>query len=75
MNDLKSKFSLYQVLSLIEFANIHFFDCAASRISFFLSINMLESLQGKGKAIPLQALTGPEGSRRLRLPHFNTIDT
>jgi hypothetical protein len=26
---------------------------------------------GKGKAIPLQALTGPEGSRRLRLPDFN----
>jgi hypothetical protein len=24
----------------------------------------------KGKAIPLQALTGPEGSRRLRLPDF-----
>jgi hypothetical protein len=23
---------------------------------------------GKGKAIPLQAWTGPEGSRRLRLP-------
>jgi hypothetical protein len=23
-----------------------------------------------GKAIPLQALTGPEGSRRLRLPEF-----
>jgi hypothetical protein len=30
---------------------------------------------GKGKAIPLQALTGPEGSRRLRLPHFKTIAT
>jgi hypothetical protein len=29
----------------------------------------------KGKAIPLQALTGPEGSRRLRLPDFMTIDT
>jgi hypothetical protein len=29
----------------------------------------------KGKAIPLQALTGPEGSRRLRLPDFITIDT
>jgi hypothetical protein len=27
----------------------------------------------KGKAIPLQALTGPEGSRRLRLPDFKTI--
>jgi hypothetical protein len=26
----------------------------------------------KGKAIPLQALTGPEGSRRLRLPDFKT---
>jgi len=29
----------------------------------------------KGKAIPLQAWTGPEGSRRLRLPGFETIGT
>ena len=29
----------------------------------------------KGKAIPLQAWTGPEGSRRLRLPDFKTIIT
>jgi hypothetical protein len=28
-----------------------------------------------GKAIPLQALTGPEGSKRLRLPDFETIGT
>jgi hypothetical protein len=27
------------------------------------------------KAIPLQALTGPEGSRRMRLPDFTTIGT
>jgi hypothetical protein len=27
----------------------------------------------KGKAIPLQALTGPEGSRRLRLPDFKIV--
>jgi hypothetical protein len=27
----------------------------------------------KGKASPLQALTGPEGSRSLRLPDFNTV--
>jgi hypothetical protein len=26
--------------------------------------------KGKGKPIPFQALTGPEGSRRLRLPDF-----
>ena len=28
---------------------------------------------GKDKAIPLQAWTGPEGSRRLRLPDFKTV--
>jgi len=28
-----------------------------------------------GKAIPLQAWTGPEGSRRLRLPDLKTIGT
>jgi len=27
----------------------------------------------KGKAVPLQAWTGPEGSRRLRFPDFKTI--
>jgi len=29
----------------------------------------------KGKAIPLQALTGPEDSRRLKLPDFRTVST
>jgi len=29
----------------------------------------------KSKAIPLQAWRGPEGSRRLRLPDFNTVGT
>jgi hypothetical protein len=28
-----------------------------------------------GKAIPLQAWTGPEGSRRVRLSDFKTIST
>jgi hypothetical protein len=32
-------------------------------------------VKGKGKAIPLQALTDPEGSRRLRLPDFKTVGT
>jgi hypothetical protein len=29
----------------------------------------------KGKAVPLQAWTGPQGSRRLRFPDFSTIGT
>jgi len=29
----------------------------------------------KGKAIPLQFWTGPDSSRRLRLPDFKTIGT
>jgi hypothetical protein len=29
----------------------------------------------KGKAVPLQAWTGPEGSRRLRFPDFKTVGT
>jgi len=28
--------------------------------------------KGKGKVVPLQAWTGPEGSRKLRLPDFVT---
>jgi hypothetical protein len=32
-------------------------------------------LHVKGKAIPLQALAGPEDSRRLRLPDFKKIGT
>jgi len=31
--------------------------------------------KGKGKAMPVKALRGPEGSSRLRLPDFKTIDT
>jgi hypothetical protein len=33
------------------------------------------SEQCKGKSIPLQVWTGPEDSRRLRLPEFNTVGT
>jgi hypothetical protein len=30
----------------------------------------LQILKGKGKAVPLQVWTGPEGSRKLRFPDF-----
>ena len=31
-----------------------------------------KKVKGKGKAVPLQAWSGPEGSRKLRLPYFMT---
>jgi hypothetical protein len=38
--------------------------------------HILMVVKGKiGKAIPLQAWTGPEVSRRLRFPDFETIVT
>jgi len=45
-----------------------------TEITVFLNV-MPCALVGKGKAIPLQAWTGPEGSRRLRFPDFKTIGT
>jgi len=36
---------------------------------------ILLKCKGKGKTIPLQAWTDPEGSRRLRLPDFKKIGT
>ena len=40
-----------------------------SQKNFFLQDNV------KGKAIPLQAWTGPDDSRFLRLPDFKTVGT
>jgi len=48
------------------------------RIANGNTTSLLESIEyliGKGKAIPLQAWTGPEGSRRMRFPDFKTIGT
>ena len=43
--------------------------------SFYLFTFIDLKVKGKGKAIPLQAWRGPEGSRRLRLPDFKTVGT
>ena len=37
--------------------------------------NIQVLVRDNGKAIALQAWTGPEGSRRLRLPDFKTVGT
>jgi hypothetical protein len=31
-------------------------------------------VKGKGKAVPLEAWSGPEGSRKLRFPDFMTTE-
>jgi len=36
-------------------------------------VDWTDSPTDKGKAVPLQAWTGPEVSRRLRLPDFKTF--
>ena len=33
----------------------------------------LKHIKGKGKAVPLQVWSGPEGSRKLRFPDFMTM--
>jgi hypothetical protein len=40
-----------------------------------IMIMMMMIMVVKGKAIPLQAWTGSEGSRRLRIPDLKTIST
>ena len=50
-------------------------DRATRRTEVMINIHIHIYINVKGKAIPLQAWTGPEGSRRLRLPDFKTIGT
>jgi hypothetical protein len=47
----------------------------AKRVKHWSTELLIQRGKGKGKAIPLQAWTGREGSRRLRLPDFKTIGT
>jgi hypothetical protein len=44
---------------------------------FYSNVNKIQNelCDKKGKAIPLQALTGPEASRILKFPDFKTIGT
>ena len=49
--------------------------CFGLDIDHLQAKNIVIKRQAKGKAIPLQAWTGPEGSERLRLPDLKTIAT
>jgi hypothetical protein len=56
---------------------LFFFFSRISQIHIFSHYEVPDCVKtnGKGKAFPLQAWTGPEGSRRLRLPDFMLIGT
>ena len=41
-------------------------------VFYIWSTDSLYLLKGKGKAVPLQAWSDPEGSRKLRFPDFMT---
>jgi hypothetical protein len=43
------------------------------RYTFVMYIGYNYICKGKGKAVPLEAWSGPEGSRKLRFPYFVTM--
>jgi hypothetical protein len=53
--------------------NIYYYHLHVS-VAFATTISVLYKNK-KGKEIPLQGWTGPEGSKRLRLSDFKTIGT
>jgi hypothetical protein len=60
-----ARYMSFKLLNLTRYK-----DQCTLRVVFLKKID-----DGKGKAIPLQAWTGSEGSKRLRLPDFKTINT
>ena len=74
--------SVYLFAKLLEqrvFAlclSLSFLHCSdAARMIHSMRISNYNKGKGKGKAITLQAWTGPEGSRRFKFPDFKTIGT
>jgi hypothetical protein len=62
-------------ISLAAALALMYFYISTFQSIIIIIIILLPCCRVKGKAIPLQTLTGPEGSRRLRLPDFKTIGT
>jgi hypothetical protein len=50
----------------------HVTSADGSHTDFFLKMTYTGTSHNKGKAVPLQAWNGPEGSRNLRFPDFMT---
>jgi len=41
-----------------------------SEVDLLIMILVIQRVKGKGKTVPLQAWSGPNGSRKLRFPDF-----
>jgi hypothetical protein len=74
--------STYAYISLNSLASVRFIDIPAQRVTGeaggggpVRANDPQIFCTNKGKAIPLQAWTDPEGSRRLKLPDFKAIGT
>jgi hypothetical protein len=52
-----------------------FKDCLNKDISLETHKRLSYWVKGKGKAIPVQAWTDPEGTRKVMIPDFMTIGT
>jgi len=51
---------------------VHIIQFSNYPVIMYITLQSIKPLLGKGKAVPLHAWTGPEGSRKLRLPEFVT---
>jgi hypothetical protein len=83
MNRVEQKFNLLQCVCVCVCVRVYVCVCVLglgakgktlkfSPLRYALRDQVAILRNGKGKAIPLQAWTDPEGSSRLRLPDFKT---
>ena len=63
-------FSRSASMHILKFSD-KLWNLPAVRTSFWISFG--ETVKGKGKAVPLQAWSGPKGSRKLGFPDFMTM--
>ena len=65
--------------SLVEYTDVSACHAASIMVERYQLVTSLKTtvcivtaVKGKGKTVPLQAWSGPEGSRKLRFPDFMT---
>ena len=62
----------FRSFSLRIASNLFSSDCSPRVLLPIPTVTFYLTSKGKGKSVPLQAWSGPEGSRKLRFPDFKT---